>query len=356
MASQSSNAPFAALPETSIMSRSFIAHLGCVLGLAALAGFALAAAPPRSSFATGYRLSGPYTHDNLTIFLLHGKDQIEGKKILTLDEALAGKKVIVHETKDVNKLTIENLSGQEVFVQAGDVVKGGQQDRALAVDMMVPPKSGKVPIPAFCVEQGRWSKRDMEDEKSFNSSKDRLVGKRLNLAARSARSQGQVWRSVDYEQMRLSKQLDSDLKDSKSVTSYQLTLENKKLIDVIAAYVKKLEKSPDKQKDVIGCVVVINGKVHSADAYANADLFRKLWPKLLKCAAVEAVTEKDAKLKFEAARTADVAVFLAEPEKAKETHKDVTKVLREYQKETDRSVLFETRSGKVVLRRNYLAK
>src|SRR5439155_10084907 len=138
-------------------------HLACCLGLAALAGLAPAAAPPSRHArapASAYRVSGPFTHDNLTIFLLHGKDQIEGKKLLTLDEALAAKKVIVHETKDVNKLAIENVSNEDVFVQAGDVVKGGQQDRALAVDMIVPPKSGKVPIPSFCVEQGRWSKRD----------------------------------------------------------------------------------------------------------------------------------------------------------------------------------------------------
>jgi hypothetical protein len=46
-----------------------------------------------------YRLSGPYTHKNLTIFLVHGKDQITGKTFLTLQEALAQKKVIVYETK-----------------------------------------------------------------------------------------------------------------------------------------------------------------------------------------------------------------------------------------------------------------
>ena len=67
--------------------------------------------------------------------------------------------------------------------------------------------------------------------------------------------------------------------------------------DLIAAYVKKLEKSLDKQKDVIGYAVVINGKVHSADVFANADLFRKLWPKLLKCAAIEAIAENEAKAK-----------------------------------------------------------
>lgn len=339
------------------MSKFISSHLGCVLGLAVLAGFALAAAPPVKSTGTAptYRISGPFTHDNLTIFLLHGKDQIQSK-LLTLDEALAAKKVIVHETKDVNKLAIENVSDQDVFVQAGDVVKGGQQDRALAVDMIVPPKSGKVPIHAFCVEQGRWNKRDMEADTYFSSSKDRLVGNRLNLAARSARSQGQVWRNVEYEQGRLKKRLEEEVKDAKSETSYQLTLENKKLLDTIAAYVKALEKCPDRKTEVIGYAVVINGKVYNADVYANADLFRKLWPKLLKGSAIDATVEKDAKVKYLPARASDVLAFLAEAQRGKETQKDVTKELKESQKETSKSVLFETRSDKAILRRSYLAK
>ena len=42
-----------------------------------------------------YRLSGPYTHKNLTIFLVHGKELMPGKNFLTLQEALKQKKVIV---------------------------------------------------------------------------------------------------------------------------------------------------------------------------------------------------------------------------------------------------------------------
>ncbi len=105
--------------------------------------------------AVDYRLSGPFTHKNLTIFLIHGESMIEGKSILTLQEALEQRKVVVYETKSVNELSIENRSDQDIYVQAGDIVKGGQQDRVLAVDLIVPPKSGRMPIAAFCVESGR---------------------------------------------------------------------------------------------------------------------------------------------------------------------------------------------------------
>jgi hypothetical protein len=77
-----------------------------------------------SNTQSNYRLSGPYTHNNLTIFLVHGRDLAGNRTFLTLQEALDQKKVIVYETKDVNELAIRNVSNQDVYVQAGDIVKG----------------------------------------------------------------------------------------------------------------------------------------------------------------------------------------------------------------------------------------
>src|SRR6185369_15427607 len=72
---------------------------------------------PDAAAESSYRLSGPYTHGNLTVFLVHGKD-LTNKNFLTLQEALAQKKVRVYETKDVNELAIRNLSNQDIYVQA----------------------------------------------------------------------------------------------------------------------------------------------------------------------------------------------------------------------------------------------
>ena len=54
-----------------------------------------------------------------------------------------------------------------MFVQSGDIVKGGKQDRVLTVSLVLPPRSGRIAIAAFCVEQGRWSARGKEDVKTF---------------------------------------------------------------------------------------------------------------------------------------------------------------------------------------------
>src|SRR5947209_16707191 len=140
-----------------------------------------------------FQLSGPFNHENLTIFLIHGPDKLKDKKFLTLQEALEQKKVVVHETSNVNQLTIENLSAnEEIFIQSGEIVKGGKQDRLLSIDLIVSAHSGKVPISSFCVEHGRWVKRGNEATDKFSSSADIAASKELRLASKYKKAQGEV--------------------------------------------------------------------------------------------------------------------------------------------------------------------
>src|SRR5580698_8913098 len=106
------------------------------------------------------KISGPYSHENLGIFLIHGADAFNGSRFIALEEAFEQACVGVHETGTVGQLEIENLSGTlDLYIQAGDVVKGGRQDRTLGVDFVLPAKSGRVAVPSFCVESGRWHRR-----------------------------------------------------------------------------------------------------------------------------------------------------------------------------------------------------
>src|SRR5947209_7347461 len=117
-------------------------------------------------------ITGPFTHENLSLFLLCDADDFDDSRFIPLDEAMEQKCVIVHETGEVGQLEVENLSELlDLYIQAGDVVKGGRQDRTLGVDFVLPAKSGRVPVPSFCVESGRWQRRASEDVHSFSSSK-----------------------------------------------------------------------------------------------------------------------------------------------------------------------------------------
>jgi len=309
-----------------------------------------------------YRLSGPYTHKNLTIYLIHGKDKINGLNILTLPEALEQKKVIVHETGDVNNLSIENVSDQEVFVQAGDIVKGGRQDRCMGVDMIVPAKSGQIPIAAFCVESGRWRQRGNEVAGVFSDSINVLSSKDLKLAAKANKSQSDVWQNVSKTQEKLGRAANTNVQADASASSLELTLENKQVEESTAAYVNALSKvaSAKDSGDILGYVFAINGKINSADVYPTNGLFQKLWPRLLKASAMEAFAETSAQQQKDPEVTADmIKTFLTNADQASASEKEVTKRTRLVTRESEKNVLFETtdQSRKSQwIHRNYIVK
>lgn len=306
-----------------------------------------------------YHLEGPFTQGNLTVFLIHGKDKIKGVTFITLQEALVQKKVIVRETRSVNELSIENISSEEVYVQSGDIVKGGQQDRMMAVDLILPPRSGKIPISAFCVENGRWSKRGTEEVTVFNSSANVVAGRDLKLAAKNAESQGEVWKQVTVAQDKLSANTGTRVNGAASPTSFQLALENKEVQASADSYVKALNRIVDGKTDVIGYVFAINGKINSADVYASSTLFKKLWPKLLQASAIEAVAELRRGEKFAAPPADAVQGFLNDSPKGTEKQKDVSSRVQLVTRESDDNVFFETRDrakSDAWVHRNYIKK
>jgi hypothetical protein len=337
-----------------------------------LTGLVLMIAMPAAMFAGGwgssmgqkqqdgeYRLEGPFTHGNLSVFLVHGKDKIKGATFITLQEALITRKVIVRETRSVNELSIENVSSDEVYVQSGDIVKGGQQDRMLVVDLILPPHSGKIPIAAFCVENGRWSKRGNEEVTTFTSSSNVVASREVKLAAKAKSSQTDVWKEVAAAQDKLSANVGGDVKSAASPTSFQLALENKSVQANADSYVKALGGLLDTRTDVVGYVFAINGKINSADMYASSALFKKLWPKLLQASAIEAVAELRRGEKFDAPKPAEVQGFLDDSSKGEEQEKDVSSRVQMVTRESKGTVFFETRDrakSDVWVHRNIIKK
>src|SRR5215813_4714839 len=355
---------------------------------------------PEQFAASNYVVSGPYSHKNLTIFLLHGADQRQDKTPLTLQEAMDRKMVVVHETGDVNNLAVENLSDEEVYVQSGDIVKGGRQDRVLALDLIVPPKSGKIQIASFCVEQGRWSGRGQEEAGQFASSKKVLNSKDLKIAAKHSASQGEVWDKVAQSQAKLSAGVAAadpalvamqdppaqgrvaagggggggggtasarpaagasgfSVASSLSSSSLQLSLENENLKQVVDDYVKKLSPIIEGKNAVIGYVFAINGQINSADVYSSSALFKKLWPKLIESSSTEAVGEFQKGKSYSQPQADAVKAFLMDSESGKADEKEVTSRVTSVKRETEKNLFFETRDRnrrKTWVHRNYLAK
>jgi len=336
-----------------------VAAVGVLLvGISMLCAGGRGADMPPAVKAGQYTLTGPFVQENLSIYLVHAPDVLKDIHYLTLQEALDKKIVVVHETGDVNELSIENLSTEgDVFIQSGDIVKGGRQDRTIAFDFICPPKSGVMAINAFCVEHGRWSRRGVEDAAAFGSSANAIAGKDLKLAAKAAMDQGQVWQQVAANQSKLSSNAMAPVIDPASASSFELTLENKKVREASEAYAKSLRSIVEGKNDVVGYVMAINGELNSSDVYGSHELFAKLWPKMLDAAAVEAFAELKKDKKFEPVKIDAIKSAIEEADAAKDSTRDVTPRVQLITRQAKADVLFETRdraSHSPWIHRNYI--
>ena len=320
----------------------------------------------------GYRLSGPVVHGNLAIYFVHGESR-SGPVPLTLAEALDKKTVDVREIGRVNELTIENKGDEKIFIQAGDIVKGGQQDRVLAVSLLLKPHSGALSITSFCVEQGRWSARGSEAVDKFSSANAALPSRsaKLDLAGAPAstaaapvgasvgKRQQEIWKSVSEIQGKLTSNLSAPVAAPRSRTSLQLALENGGLERAQADYVQALQPLGEKDDDIVGYVFAINGKINSADIYPSNGLFRKMWPKLLRASVTEALGERD----LPTAPPPPVATatsFLSTPVDAKTVEKGATAQGRLEMRDSATALFTQAKPAAAAdgawVHRNYLAK
>lgn len=307
------------------------------------------------------RISGPYVHKNLTVFLIHGNSSSGAEDILILDEALSQKKIRIYETSQVDRLSVENLSDETpVFIQSGDIIKGGKQDRVIRNDMVIGPHSGKIAIDSFCVERGRWSRRGTENQAEFSSSKKILSSRNLKLAAKYKSSQGEVWKEVDQAQQKLEENVGKSVKMPESATSLQLTLEDKDIEKHVKAYVDDLSRQIGESKDVIGFAFAVNNKLNNAHLYGNAVLFRKLRNKMLESCAVEALSELNERKETANSITVQELVdWLSQADQGKESQKSVNDNTQLKIRDNREDVVFETydkRNSNKLVHKEYLKK
>lgn len=323
-----------------------------------LAATCWAGAAPNPAGGPEPRLSGPYVYENLDVYLIHGADTQGTRKLVPLARALAEKKVVVRETSNVNELSVENVSDEEVFLQAGEIVKGGKQDRVLGSDLILPRRSGRVPISSHCVEHGRWQKRGAEAADHFASSQAHASDKQLKLANYRG-SQAEVWANVDKVQKQLASRLGGDVRSSESASSLQLTLENERVRKSVDGYVRALSGLLKAHPDAIGYVFAIDGQLNSGEAYGSRALFQELWPKLLHASAVEAIAQRQAAAAAHTPPSIEkVRAFLADAEGGAKSERAAGRAAQTTTRETKESLLVETRetSSRAWIHRSYVTK
>jgi hypothetical protein len=212
-----------------------------------------------------------------------------------LAEALENERFRVSEKKPygrfddaraVNSLTVQNKTDEPVFLMAGDIVQGGNQDRVMAEDRIIASRSID-DVPVFCVEHGRWT---YQGDQALNEADRKIFAFRgyYNVASSQLRrsvqsgSQQAVWDQV------------ADITtqhDATSGTSAYAALEtNPDFVSKRTRYEQFFSNKLADNSQIVGFVAVSGNQILGADLFGHPALLRRQFPALVSGYATDALT------------------------------------------------------------------
>jgi hypothetical protein len=257
---------------------------------------------------TAYRIQGPFTHQDLTVFLLCS-DRQDGHDFLTLDEGLKGGLVTISEQEHerVGALWIDNQSDRPLYLQEGERLIGGKQDRTIISSLVISPHSGKTSVPTFCVERSRWVEGHKGREFGF-SVNPALAPKGVRGAAKVEGSQDRVWGCVAAQKVSAHAKLQCPNTNS----SVNEMLDAPQVQAISEEYATALGRALDWAENggAVGMAIVFNGQIEEVNLYPSRALFRKLFPRLIRAYAVQAALLQDQAKGGEPVTDTAVAQFL----------------------------------------------
>jgi hypothetical protein len=286
--------------------------------------------------APGYKVLEPIRHGNLTVFPVVAAKSYPTGEFMTLDEGLRSGDVIVteagnvqglirrhstpvvrNEGAQVNRLVLVNNSKRPLLLLAGEIVSGGKQDRVIGKDRIVPAESDPVDLSVFCVEPGRWvatsnnfgASEAMYGGRSIggpihgNAPMALMVQPSVRAKAMAEKDQSQVWAEVRKQQSAMetvevsagAAPVATELAQTSSYAKVNENAEVRKQVDAIAKPIEQNYQSLIRQlrdRNAVGVVVAVNGRIIWADVFASTDLLEKYWPKLVRSYASEAVVTR----------------------------------------------------------------
>ena len=185
-----------------------------------------------------------------------------------------------------NTLTVQNKSRDTIFMMSGDVVTGGNQDRVIAFDQIVPPHTIKN-VDVFCVEHGRWYYTDStatSNEKAIYAFRGyyNVASPQVRQAVQRTGNQQEVWNAVARV---------TTANGASSNTSTYAALETARDSKTKRdAYLQHLGKKLAGVPNVVGVVAVCGDQVLGIDIFGHPDLFQRTYGALLHGFVTEAAT------------------------------------------------------------------
>jgi len=282
------------------------------------------------------RVGEPARHENLAIYPIFRDGRAatttaRPPDAITLDDALAQKVAVLHEVggdrpeaqaaaslgrrnfqnvqgheqvalassgASVNRLAIDNASAHPILIVGGEIVCGGQQDRVVAQDVVVPAGAKDFPLDVFCVESGRWAVRAGGDLDAatgaavFSSTATGIADPKVREIAALQGEQQKVWAEVARKQSTLEAR---NLGVENESMSYAILAGNDRLAEASGAYVTALEAALDRLAEKpTGYIAAVDGRLVMAEVFGSPATASKLRAKLLRSYAVDAIAKRPA--------------------------------------------------------------
>lgn len=234
-------------------------------------------------------LGQPKVIDALTMIPLvggPGAERLPG--YLTLDDAIARAWTEVTEISDqgsVPQLTVVNRAPEPVFILDGEELLGAKQNRVVNLSILVPAQA-TLGIPVSCVEAGRWRARS----RAFHAAP------RTQYAAGRAKRMAQVSMSMLKSGDRHADQADvwADIaakSERMGVASPTSAMEE--IFSVHEQFTERCVEALPPDVGQCGALFLIDGRVVGLDLFDSAVTLRRLLPKLVRGAAVDALERRE---------------------------------------------------------------
>ena len=253
--------------------------------------FAVAGAGMASATAPGsadVQIGEPIVVENLSVFPVRTSRIEQAIELTTLEAALAKGNAEISELgsgAQVNQLQIENKGKLPIYVLAGTVVEGGNQDRQIAQDFVIE-RGAKVAVDAFCVEQGRWAAKRAGHATGGKFAKTKgLAASAVRRAAQYEADQSAVWNRVS--------EVNAAHKKSAPSGTLLATLDDGDVARRRAQLVRLIDaglRAAEGQAPVVGLAYAVDGQVRNVRWFQTASAFALFRSTLLESAALDALT------------------------------------------------------------------
>ena len=254
-----------------------------------------------NNLAERLTIGDPLVSGRLTIYPLFfssGKevdkeDAPDQKEIhyLLLEEALdkgAFEVGEVSESGSVNTIVVTNQTGEPVLILDGEELLGAKQNRMVNATIMV--ATGKTAIPVSCVEEGRWSYKDDKFSKSeafgyssLRRQKAEQVRCSLETDTGFNADQGAIWEEIAFSSKNLG------IESPTGAMHETFSSREGELRELVDSF----EYTPGQ----VGVAVYINNRFSCLDLFDKSKTLEKLWTRLLKSYALEALNTRGRFLK-----------------------------------------------------------